>query len=259
MLTFVKLGGSLITNKRVNREFRADTMRRLAVEIASVPDTTLLIGHGSGSFGHFEAKTHGTIHGVTSPAQWQGFARVSTVAAELNHYVASTLVAEGLSVMSFQPSATAIADDGVIQHMDIEPMERALEHGLIPLVYGDVAFDKRRGGTIISTETIFTYLASRLRVARILLVGEVAGVYDQTGAIIPEITGANFPQVRSALGDSGGVDVTGGMVTKVQDMLALVDQVPNLSIHIIDGSKPGELARHLSGQAENGTRIYRGR
>ena len=60
MLTFVKLGGSLITDKRVENSFRAEAAARVAAEIQSAlaqnPDLRLLIGHGSGSFGHVAAQ-----------------------------------------------------------------------------------------------------------------------------------------------------------------------------------------------------------
>ena len=100
MLVFVKLGGSLITDKRVENSFRADAAARVAAEIQSAltrnPDLRLLIGHGSGSFGHVAAKRYGTMAGVHTPEQWRGFAHVATVAAELNYLMAKTLDAAGV-------------------------------------------------------------------------------------------------------------------------------------------------------------------
>src|SRR5258707_7462267 len=99
MLTFVKLGGSLITDKRDSEHFQADVMRRSAQEIARAvaakPELKLLVGHGSGSFGHIVAQRHGTIHGVRTPDEWRGFAEVATVARRLNTLVLETLVQAG--------------------------------------------------------------------------------------------------------------------------------------------------------------------
>src|SRR5690242_18399189 len=87
MLTLIKLGGSLITDKHVEKSFRRDVVKRLADEIAAAraenPNLKLLIGHGSGSFGHFAAKRANTIAGVYSLSDWRAFAEVSNVAAEL--------------------------------------------------------------------------------------------------------------------------------------------------------------------------------
>jgi isopentenyl phosphate kinase len=92
-------------------------------------------------------------------------------------------------------------------------------------------------------------------VSQILLLGEVEGVYDQNGQVIPEITPDNLHAIEEALGGSAGTDVTGGMETKVRDMVALTQHVPGLTIRIMDGLKPEWLKRTLLGVAHPGTRI----
>jgi isopentenyl phosphate kinase len=259
MLTFLKLGGSLITDKKVESEFRAEVMARLAKEVRAAldqqPDLQLLIGHGSGSFGHFAAQQHGTMNGVHTPAQWRGFTEVATVAAELNYLVARELHRAGVPVWRLQPSASARCRDGVLLHLELAPVRAALERGITPLVYGDVALDEVRGGTIISTETVFDYLARHLPVQRIVLFGDVAGVYDDDGMIIPRITPREWETLQSALAGSAGVDVTGGMFTKVRDMLTLVQTVPGLQVRIVDGTQPDLLLNTLTGRTEAGTLI----
>jgi isopentenyl phosphate kinase len=259
MLTFIKLGGSLITDKRVENSFREAEAARVAAEIAygleGNPALRLLVGHGSGSFGHMAAKKHGTMAGVRTPEQWRGFAEVGTVAAELNYLMAKTLQAAGVPVLRVQPSASAVARDGEIVEMALRPIQNALDCGLVPLVYGDVGLDEVRGGTILSTEKIFFYLAQHLPVRQILLLGEVDGVYDQNGATIPHISPANLAEVEAALGGSSGTDVTGGMETKVRDMVALAQRIPGLSIRIMNGTTVGLLHETLVGRAQPGTEI----
>lgn len=259
MLTFVKLGGSLITDKRVENSFRAEAAARVAREIYAAynADNSLqiLLGHGSGSFGHVAAKAHDTIHGVRTSEQWHGFAHVATVAAELNYLMAKALHEAGVPVMRFQPSASALAADGRIAEMAAAPIWQALQQRLVPLVYGDVAFDSVRGGTIISTETIFFYLARLLPVTQILLLGEVDGVYDMDGKVIAKITPQTLPEVERALGGSAGTDVTGGMETKVRDMVALVQEQPNITIRIMNGQTPALLRDTLLNRASPGTLI----
>lgn len=252
MLTLLKIGGSLITDKNQRSTLRPEILRQLAQEIRAAldekPSLSLIIGHGSGSFGHFEAKAHNTINGVSTQVQWQGFASVSRIAAELNYHVASAFANADLPIFRVQPSASVLARNGIIQNMDIQPIIGAVDKGIIPLVYGDVAFDDVLGGTIISTETIFRYLASKLHVKRILLLGEVDGVYDESGEIIPEITSENFETTRTALKGSGGVDVTGGMLTKVQDMLHLANQTPYPDVYILNGKVENRVRDALLGR-----------
>lgn len=258
-VTFIKLGGSLITDKRQERTYRPIEAARIATEIARAkaddPTMRLLIGHGSGSFGHVTAKQFNTVAGVHTVEEWHGFAAVATVAAALNALVAETLTAQGLPVWRMSPSASAVARDGQLIHMALDPIRAALEHDLIPLVHGDVALDEVRGGTIVSTETVFFYLSQHIPVSRILLVGEVDGVYDATGNTIPLITPETLPQVEEALGGSAGTDVTGGMETKVRDMVALVIALPHLHIRILNGKQENVLYETLLGSQEYGTAI----
>ncbi len=249
MLTLVKLGGSLITDKAVEQSFRAETVSRISAEIAealaALPQP-LIIGHGSGSFGHFAAHRHGTMQGAATADQWRGFAEVALVAADLNALMAHSLWDAGVPVLRIQPSASLLAADGVPQSMSLQAIQSAIEKGLVPLVYGDVALDTVRGCTIVSTESLFTYLAHALPASRILLVGEVPGVLDAAGGVIPRITPSTLQDATGALKGSRGTDVTGGMLSKVTDMVALVEQKPTLSIQIIDGIAPGVLRDALS-------------
>src|SRR5262245_26925510 len=138
MLTFVKLGGSLITDKLVESSFREEVAARIASEIhdalAADSSLRLLVGHGSGSFGHFAAKRYKTMEGVYSPEEWRGFAEVATVAAELNTLVARTLRAAGIPIWRFQPSASALSRDGALVSLATDSIRQMLEHSLVPLV-----------------------------------------------------------------------------------------------------------------------------
>jgi isopentenyl phosphate kinase len=250
MIKMIKLGGSLITNKTIEKSIRQDVVQRISQELADVLPTVaepVIIGHGSGSFGHFAAKRHATVDGVHTRQQWHGFAEVCLVAAELSQAIAAALFNAGLPVMRFQPSATLLCNDAVPQSMELTNLKEALRRGLIPLVYGDVSFDAQRGGTIASTEMIFTYLASALNVSEIFLVGEVDGVFDQNGIVIPRITPSTLHHYHAALRGSEGTDVTGGMLTKVSDMVKLVTRLPHLSIHILNGLTPNAVHQALCG------------
>ena len=230
-------------------------MPRVAGEIkaafAANPNLRLVLGHGSGSFGHVAGSTYGTRQGVNSAEQWRGFAEVSDAATRLNAIVRGYLLAAGVPAVSLQPSASAECVDGHIHFLATSPAKNALDAGLLPLIYGDVAFDRVRGGTIISTEEVMTALAAELEPSWLLLAGETDGVYDLNGAVIPLITRDNLAEIQPALGGSRGTDVTGGMLSKVLAMLDLIDAHPQLSIKIISGLQDGAIknALHQPGRA----------
>lgn len=248
-LIFLKLGGSLITDKTGVEAVRADALARLAGEIGRArrekPDLQLLLGHGSGSFGHVAGAKHGTRHGVHTREQWVGFAEVSAAALRLNRLVVEGLLAAGVPAISFAPSASVQCVDGRITTIATAPIQNALDAGLVPITHGDVAFDAVRGGTIVSTEEVMMALAETLRPSWLLLAGETEGVYDQNRQLIPHITAATFPQIEAVLGGSRGTDVTGGMASKVQSMLTLAAQHPYLTITIFSGLRAGAVYETL--------------
>lgn len=259
-MLFLKLGGSLLTDKTGVEAVRNEVLARLAADLREVleacPSMRLLIGHGAGSFGHVVAARYQTRRGVRTAGEWRGFAEVHASMIRLNRLVTEVLLEAGVPAFSFPPSALAQCADGRITALRTEPILAALNAGLAPVVYGDVAFDAVRGGTIISTEMVLAALARDLRPSWLLLAGETAGVYDQNGAVIPVISPDNFAAVRAALGGSRGTDVTGGMAGKVQEMLALVAEAPALAIRIFSGLEAGLLKEVLlAPETAVGTRI----
>lgn len=253
-LVFLKLGGSLITDKLRYETPRPAVIGRLAKEIRAGleahPDMQLVLGHGSGSFGHFTADRYRVHEGHL--ADWRGYAETAAAAQRLNRLVVDALLSEGVRVVSLQPSASARCRNGELVDMAVEPVVELLKHGVVPLVYGDVGIDDERGCTIISTEQIFVHLARALRPNRILVAGEVAGVYsgdpqrDTIVRLIPEITSRNYDEVQQMLSSSFGVDVTGGMLSKVSLLFRLVTEEPTLHVRIITGRRNQLVERVLA-------------
>lgn len=252
-MIFLKLGGSAITDKTREATANEQVIRRVAREIKQVRDAnstlSILLGHGSGSFGHFAAKKFG----FGEQDNWRAYAETGAAAARLNRIVNDVFLAEGVPVVSLQPSASARCRDGELVDLAVESIRAAFAHNLVPLVYGDVAFDDVRGRTIISTETQFAFLASILKPNRIILAGMVDGVFtgdplkDPKGSaeMIREITPATFPQIESQLRGSHGYDVTGGMIAKVESMVALVQHMPTIRVHIVSALREGVIERAL--------------
>jgi isopentenyl phosphate kinase len=263
MLTFLKLGGSLITDKTRPYTPLPQRLDALAQEIAEAlrqdPGLRLVLGHGSGSFGHQAAQTYATRQGVQGAEAWHGFAEVWFRASELNRLVLDALRKTGLPVLTFSALASVSARAGRVQTWDLHPLRQALERGLLPVVHGDVVFDDSLGGTILSTEDLFEHLALALHPDRILLAGLEKGVWADFPArsrLVTDLTAANFAQQCPDLGGAQGADVTGGMHSKVTQMLRLVEQVNGLEVLIFSGCEPGSLCQALAGE-NPGTRLHR--
>ena len=251
---FIKLGGSLITYKDKPKTANLETIKRLAQEIHTFlkqdKEHKILLGHGSGSFGHVSAKSYKTRDGVFTQEGWLGFSKVWHDASTLNKIVSNIFHEQGIPTITFPPSASIITHNHRILEWDIKPILAALESRLVPVVYGDVVFDLKIGGTILSTEELFVHLANLLKPSRVLIVGNEPGVYADypvSKDLIPVITPNSLDRVLPNLHGSSSVDVTGGMLSKVHQMVHLVEKNPSTSVSIFSGNKAGLLLKALQG------------
>jgi isopentenyl phosphate kinase len=261
-LVFLKLGGSLITDKLTPRTPRKQLLERVAGEIqaslADNPGLKILLGHGSGSFGHTSGSHYKTKDGVSTPEEWQGFSEVWDDAATLNRLVMTSLRDAGLAAVAFPPSSTIITKDRNIIDWDLSPLRSALENNLLPVVFGDVVFDRNQGGTILSTEDLFVHLASVFRPQRILLAGQDPGVwkdFPECTDLYQEITPADQEDLHSRVNQSQATDVTGGMGEKVSQMLDLINTFSDLEVLIFSGLEPGHIQNALHGESP-GTKLH---
>jgi isopentenyl phosphate kinase len=257
-VVLLKLGGSLITEKARGGSARRPLIRRLAGEIAraaaAIPER-LIVGHGSGTYGHVAAAESGIARGLTSPGQRLGVSRTQLRAAELHHLVLEELLAAGTFPFSLAPSSACLARGGEIEPWDSPPLVRALEQSFLPVVYGDVVMDRDQGVAICSTEQALVALtrglAGQAIVRRSIWLGETAGVYDAEGATLAELSAASIASHAGALGDAAGTDVTGGIRHRLETVFALAEL--GVASLLCDGRVPGLLERALRGEAVAGT------
>ncbi len=263
---FLKLGGSLLTDKTRPEALRTELARALCRQIAHVwqaqPGLRLLLGIGSGSFGHVPARQYGLAPGVQHPDAWYGAALTADSAARLVRQVVAWLLELQLPAWSVQPSACWTTMNRTIVQGDGHRVVQALQRGLIPVVHGDVMLDTSQGIAIASTEEVFRCLVPYLRPSRILLAGEVPGVLrdPQQGLaaanVVPWIEMDDLAHLGMALGASRGIDVTGGMADKVKRCLAIVRDYPSTIVHIFDGRPAHALQRlMLDPDLAMGTRL----
>ena len=260
-LVFLKLGGSLITDKTQPYKVRLDKLSALAKEIqralSSAPNLRLVLGHGSGSFGHYAVKEYLTplqlppnSANLGGEKGARGFAEVWYRAAQLNRYVMESLHEAGIPTMAIQPSAGIVSKNRGIEHWELAPLEAALEAGIVPVIYGDMVFDSVKGGAVLSTETLMFYLAHHLQPKRILLAGLEPGVWADFPARkqkVERITPGSYKELANKVGGSQAVDVTGGMKSKVEEMLSLVEEILHLNVQIFSGEEAGNTERALKG------------
>jgi len=259
-VVMVKLGGSLITDKSRAGVARPTVIRRLAREIAALRGGNrrprIIVGHGSGSFGHVAAARNGlSARGAGRP---EGIAHTQHRAAELHAIVVEALDRAGAQPFSLAPSSFMICRGGRIAKLFADPLFHALELGLVPVVYGDVVLDRTRGAVVVSTEDVFVALAQeaarrRIPIARAVWMGATDGVYAAGGGTIPRLDAGSAARRASGVSQTAGVDVTGGMALRLRRAAVLARRkVPSL---IVDGRRAGALAGAVAGRGRGGTRV----
>ena len=263
---FLKLGGSLLTDKTAREVLRANRVESICAQIATVldarPELKLVLGIGSGSFGHFPAFQYGLAQGADHPDAWMGAAITADSAARLVRHVTGCLIKAGVKAWSCQPGSAWMAQGRRVCGGSADVLARALASDLVPVVHGDVMLDLEQRVCIASTEEIFRFLAPSLRPHRILLAGEVPGIMSgpaeqwRGAKPIPRLhpeRGGALPLVPGA---SRGVDVTGGMRTKLQLCLEMVEMCPEVHVHVFDGRPPGAVQAVLTDpDLQVGTRV----
>ncbi len=241
-LIMIKWGGSLITDKGKPFTPRLEIIQSLAKQIKKLteikPDLKIILGHGSGSFGHAVAYKYQTRNGVKTMEDWIGFSQVWHAARSLNVIVTQALHDQGVPAVTFSPSSFISSSNGKGLEFFQFPFGKALSSNILPVIHGDVIFDHLLGGTILSTEDIFLYLTAYYQPQNILLAGIEDYIWeDFPGKKIPikSITTRNFDDIRTKIGESTSVDVTGGMIEKVRLMIDLVKKYPSTKISIFSG------------------------
>lgn len=262
-IVFLKLGGSLITNKSVAYSVSHGVVREMARQIKAAseinPNLLLLVGNGSGSFAHYPAQVYNIKDGIKTKAQEFGFCVVQDAAARLNRIIVKALLKVKVKAISLQPSAMITAENGSVKRFFIDPFIHLLHRRIVPVFYGDIVNDVKRGTAILSTENLIVALALRLirrgyKVKRIIHNGITRGVLDEEGSLVPKITRKNISKLKKIFTKTEGFDVTGGMLHKVQTSLGLVEH--GIKTIIINGfSEKDLLTKALLGESVTGTVI----
>lgn len=245
-LILVKLGGSIITDKSKPYTARIDIIKKIAKKTSKFKNknTDLIVGHGSGSFAHVPASKYQIHKGLINRKSVWGLALTADAAIQINRIVISEFLKLKIPCISFAPLSFNYGKKVLTDHI-----KKALEIGIVPIIYGDVILHKKRGFEIYSGEKTLDILALKLskkyKKITIIYYTDTNGVYDDKGNTIPLITPKNFPEIKKYLQGSGNVDVTGGMIHKVEESLKVVQKL-NAEIWIKNGFETKKTGTKIS-------------
>jgi isopentenyl phosphate kinase len=241
LVTIVKLGGSVITDKRVAFSYRDAAVRGLGKAMASsrVP---VVVVHGGGSFGHTEARRYGLSSDKSSPSP-EGVSETRGAMFNLDAKVCASLSAAGVRPYPFSPF-TLLDRDGDAGSSFIE---RLLEAGTTPVTFGDVVHDGK-GFRILSGDTICVELAEMLGARRCVMAIDVEGVLDERGAVIGVLGLEGEARISPARADA-----TGGMALKIREAMRMASS--GTEVRFVSGLRPVEFSKALKGLKFHGTTV----
>jgi isopentenyl phosphate kinase len=231
----VKLGGSILTDKSGTCEINRDSLAAIAKDISAWKENEVILVHGAGSCGHPEAKHHHLDIGLDQNNK-QGIYVTHHAVRILNDAVVSALRAHGAEAIGIHPLDACVANNGRIISFECGAVELLVQHGIIPVLHGDVGMDRSRGACIISGDQLVSYLPQVMQIDRIGLATDVSGVLDGQNAVVPWIDRTSVRELD--IGTSGNTDVTGGMRGKIEELLALADR--GIASHIFHVSRLGD-------------------
>lgn len=239
-IRILKVGGSVLTDKTRLESARTEEIDRIAAEIAGCGEGLILV-HGAGSFGHF----HAEIFHLSERFDAEGVLETHRSVVRLNDLVVEGLRRVGSAPVPIHPLSSALLKDGRIVAMEVGPILEMVRRGLVPVLHGDVAMDLVRGAAIVSGDQLVSHLARAFLPEIVALGTAVDGVISE-GEVLPLVRRAGISGIWSELGPSAGVDVTGGMRGKMEELLDLADE--GVSSVIFNASKPGMIERALRGE-----------
>ncbi|KAG6399910.1 hypothetical protein SASPL_141395 [Salvia splendens] len=141
----------------------------------------LIVVHGAGSFGHFQASRSG-VHkgGLNKPLVKAGFVATRISVTTLNLEIVRALAKEGIPSIGMSPFSCGWSTcERIIAMADTSTVVKALDAGFVPVLHGDAVLDTSLGCTILSGDVIISHLAEHLRPDYVVFLTDVSGVYDR--------------------------------------------------------------------------------
>lgn len=264
-LMILKVGGSATTFKEENElKTKDEVIERVAEEIKAAKekhDFNLVLVHGAGPFGHKLVHEYDVIDGIKDERGVEGFVKTHNSVGALNKKYVDIFAEKGLLLMPFQPSAIITNTDKKISHFNTEELEKimTISPKIIPVLYGDMVFDEKLKGSIVSGDAIISFLAKKFKAEKVLFGSDVDGVFtadpktNPEADLIPKIDNQNFEEILKKVEGAKAIDATGGMKNK---LLELKEKLKGIKTVIFNLTQEENLQKLLAGEKGIGTEIF---
>ena len=247
----IKIGGSVITDKLSYKKLNSDSLNSISEVIAKWGHKSIIV-HGAGSFGHILAEKHSITSGFTEFSQLDGIVQIRLDMTDLTKKVVESLQNNKLQAVSFQTSSI-VYSQGTENKLNyfIEPIQKALDLGLLPVLSGDVIFKQEKGFSIYSGDALIDLLVQLFDIRNVYFISDVDGLFVRDSdthkmELVERIESKQLSTIElSDFSDKKTIDVTGKMKGKIDDIKSISQHVER--VVIVNGSYPERISLLLSG------------
>jgi isopentenyl phosphate kinase len=261
-LVLLKIGGSICTEKSKGRfKVKKKTVKRIATEILEARkqrDFRLLVVNGAGPFGHVNVAEYDIDNGLLKPPDFDGFSKTVCDCDYVNYMVSEILRENGHLAYPF-PSSSVIAQSGKkIITFNFDQLKRLwdISPDIIPVMNGTMVPDLELKGSVVGGDAVIEHIAKNLSVSMVIFAADIDGIFtrdpkkNKKAKLIDVITKENFEDLKHGISGSASIDVTGGMLGKVERLLSTRTETL-----VINGNKAGRVRDALLGKNVKGTVI----
>ncbi len=255
----LKLGGSLLTDKNKPFSLREEVLENCLNQIIESKKSIILI-HGGGSFGHPIAKKYQISEGLNDTVKDQiiGLSKTHEVMNKFNSIIINKLLDKGYPAISIQPSSIFVKDFNQIKINTIEPIEKLLELGIIPVLYGDIVLSWDSYFSILSGDQIILKLCEKIqnfKISKVIFAIEKDGIFIKDNGnekLALKLSSNDLNNLKLAELDQK-IDVTGGIKGKLETIKEIIKF--NIPVQIVNGLKNKNILKALLNQSIECTNI----
>ena len=247
-MILIKLGGSIITNKKKPLSPRKKSIDKIVRALKKI-DEPIIVVHGGGSYGHYWSVKY-NMH--TKPANYNthGVSVVKNSMVELNKIILDSFLKNRLNPYCLPPTDFIFGNKPITKK--IKEISKIAKSNLVPVTFGDALWYEKKKSYILSGDRIMSILAKILKPKLCVFVLNVDGLYSdpKTKKLIHELKGEKPLIIKSSK------DVTGGMKRKVDEATKISKN--GMNVFFVNGNKPERIVEAVKRKKFHGT-LFKGR
>ena len=265
-LTVLKLGGSLLTDKRKPYVIRKDVLESAASEIKECINEgliqSLILVHGVGSYGHPLVLEHQLHKGFQSTDQILPIAKTQAKVNEFRHMIVKQFHDIDIPMVLLHPSSMIISEKMRMTNYFLDALRSFVDLQTVPLLGGDMLIDSVMGWSVGSGDQLAVLLAKEMGAKKLIFASDVTGIYSADPKSMPDalpIERINLNELEATLermGVSGVTDASGAMKGKLMSIAHAKPLIEKgLKVGLISMMEYGTLKTFLKGDKVQATNI----